>query len=72
MLCRAVVALGSGVGEASEDAGFDRWPSGLDRAGHAVRLGGGGMPVEAVQPGSDEVALGVGPGPTREGLGVPR
>jgi hypothetical protein len=67
---QAVVALGSRVGVARQDACFDGRPPGLDGGGQAVCLGcvgRGCVLVEAVQAGPDDVAFGVGPGQGEQG-----
>ena len=62
VFCQAVVALRPGVRISRQDARFDGRPPRLDGGGQAVhlgRVGRGGLLVEAVQVGPDDVAFGV-------------
>src|SRR5450759_5743527 len=69
VFCQTVIALRPGVRIPSQEARLDRWPPRLDGGGQAVRLGcvsGGGLLVEAVQAGPDDVAFGVRAGQRKD------
>jgi len=62
VFCQAVIAFRPGVRIPRQDARFDGRPPGLDGGGKAVRLGcvgRGGLLIETVQAGPDDVAFGV-------------
>jgi hypothetical protein len=69
MFCQSVVALRPGVRIPGQEARFDSRPPRLDGGGQAVRLGclsRGGLLIETIQAGPDDVAFGVGTGQRKD------
>ena len=69
VFCQSVVALRSGVRIPGQNARFNGRPPGLDGGGQTVHLGcvgRGGLLVETVQVGPDDMALGVRAGETKQ------